>query len=205
MLEQLLYALCKKYTGDRNTIDILWQEISKAYNQDKRFYHNIFHIENVALQLIAVKSDISDWDAVLFAVFYHDIIYNVLKNDNEEKSAALAAERLAGLGCSKQVVAGCAALILATQNHETAMSSDVNYFIDADLSILGAEWDIYKQYADDIRKEYAEFPDAVYRPGRKKVLEHFIAMQQIFKTTYFFNRFEQTARYNLKKELQLLS
>lgn len=204
MPRQLFYSLCEKYTGNSKTIDVLWAEIEKTYQHKKRFYHTLTHIENVTLQLNAVKKQVRNWDAVLFAAFYHDIIYDALEKDNEEKSAELAEKRLTELGCSSDVVTSCSAMITATKKHQLESDSDVNYFTDADLSILGAEWTVYKQYAEDIRKEYAVFPDSIYKPGRKKVLEHFLTMQQIFKTAAFFDRFEQKAKNNLAKELQLL-
>jgi predicted metal-dependent HD superfamily phosphohydrolase len=48
------------------------------------------------------------------------------------------------------------------------------------------------------------FPDFVYKPGRKKVLLHFLAMERIFKTDYFFHKFELLAKQNLQKELEML-
>jgi len=59
-------------------------------------------------------------------------------------------------------------------------------------------------YYKNARKEYAIFPDFVYKPGRKKVLLHFLAMERIFKTDYFFHKFEMQAKQNLQKELEML-
>jgi len=78
-------------------------------------------------------------------------------------------------------------------------------FTDADLSILGAEWPIYHNYTDQIRQEYAIYPDFMYKPGRKKVLLHFLKMERIFKTDYFYITFEAQAIKNIKQELELYS
>jgi len=43
------------------------------------------------------------------------------------------------------------------------------------------------------------YPDLVYNPGRKKVLNHFLAMDSIFKTDYFYNKFDRQAKENLRK------
>jgi len=56
-----------------------------------------------------------------------------------------------------------------------------------------------------IRKEYKVYPDIIYKPGRRKVVQHFLAMERIYKTDYFFVRLEQQAKENLTKELTLLS
>ncbi|MNJ03033.1 hypothetical protein D3C73_1632060 [compost metagenome] len=56
-----------------------------------------------------------------------------------------------------------------------------------------------------MRQEYAIYPDLVYNPGRKNVLLHFLAMDRIFKTDYFFEKYEKPARENLRKEAELLA
>lgn len=183
----------------------MWGEIEKAYSNKKRYYHNLSHLQNLLLHLQVVKEEVKCWDTVLFALFYHDIIYNALKKDNEEKSALLADKRLSELGFARPDIELCKMIILATKGHDAHSNSDINYFTDSDLCVLGSEWNIYIEYADNVRKEYAIFPDIIYKPGRRKVLEHFISMKQIFKTPYFFKRFEASAKNNLKKELELLS
>lgn len=45
-------------------------------------------------QLVPFKEAFNNWHAIVFAVAYHDAIYNALRSNNEEKSALLAAERL---------------------------------------------------------------------------------------------------------------
>ena len=49
------------------------------------------------------------------------------------------------------------------------------------------------------------YPDLLYKPGRKKVLQHFLSMERIFKTEQFFSRFEDKARKNLLQEFETLS
>jgi predicted metal-dependent HD superfamily phosphohydrolase len=56
-----------------------------------------------------------------------------------------------------------------------------------------------------IRKEYNFYPDFMYKPGRQKVLQHFIQMPRIYKTDYFHDRYEEKARDNLHVELKELS
>ena len=59
-------------------------------------------------------------------------------------------------------------------------------------------------YLKNVRKEYSLYPNLVYNPGRKKVLQHFVEMEKIFKTEYFFEKFEAQAKENLKQELEQL-
>ena len=94
--------------------------------------------------------------------------------------------------------------VLATKKHAACDDTDTNYFTDADLSVLGQGWYVYSNYYRQVRKEYALYPDIIYIPGRKKVLQHFLQMERIFKTDHFFNKFELQARENIQKELEAL-
>lgn len=179
----------------------LWEEIDQAYGSKKRHYHTLAHLAHLYVQILAVKSHLKDWDSTLFALFYHDAVYKVHKTDNEEKSAELAVKRLKQLGAPLEIIDKCQALILATKTHVNSIDPDVNLFTDADLSILGSEWDAYADYVQKIRREYAVYPDLLYLPGRKKVLKHFLDMECIFKTDFFFERYEKTARENLAREM----
>lgn len=188
------------YTDDVALADNLWLEIQTCYTGKNRFYHTLAHLDNMLAQLSAVKGEIDNWPAVLLALYYHDVVYNPLKSDNEEKSADLAATRLASLSVPTEVTETTVRHILATKKHLASTDNDTNLFIDADLCILGADPESYSAYTQNIRKEYAIYPDFVYNPGRKKVLAHFLDMERIFKTPYFFEKYEQQARRNLMSE-----
>lgn len=140
----------------------------------------------------------------MFTLYYHDIVYNTAKSDNEEKSAVLAKKRLQQIHVQQEKIAFCVQQILATKSHIQTTNSDTNYFTDADLSILGQEWETYLSYLKNIKKEYAIYPDKIYNAGRKKVLKHFLNMDRIFKTDIFFNQFEAQAKKNLTNELNNL-
>jgi predicted metal-dependent HD superfamily phosphohydrolase len=198
MLKQTFLALTGKYTSNSQLQEDLWQEIETNYSADNRYYHNLHHLEYLLEKLTAVKQEINDWDTVLFSLYYHDIIYNATSNDNEEKSAECAAKDLQLLGLISDK---CVMQILATKGHTVSTDNDTNLFTDADLSILGESWELYQEYFQKIRKEYAIYPDAVYSPGRTKVLNHFLSMERIFKTDIFHEKFELNAKNNLTREL----
>ncbi|RZJ81020.1 MAG: hypothetical protein EOO47_05705 [Flavobacterium sp.] len=201
MLKETFVNLLSTYTQERELIDEFWAEIEKNYNGAKRFYHTLIHLENLLRQLTAVKAKIQNWDTLLFSLYYHDVIYNALKSNNEEKSAELAVARMVGLNLPQTMIDRCDAQILATKLHRQSDDNDTNYFLDADLSILGQPWEAYLKYSKNVRREYAIYPDLIYKPGRKKVLQHFISMERIYKTDYFFQELEATAKQNLEKEL----
>jgi len=204
MLKETFTKLLTKYTDEDRLINILWTEIEKNYTGKKRHYHTLQHLCNLLSQLTIVKGEIKNWETTLFTLYYHDIIYNASKSDNEEKSAKLAEKRMKEISVSKEIIEHCKKQILATKSHHKSIDSDTNYFTDADLSVLGQSWEKYALYYKNVRKEYAIYPAIIYNPGRKKVLNHFLSMDRIFKTDFFYNKFETQAKQNLQRELDSL-
>ena len=204
MLKETFIELLTNYTDNESLKNELWTEIDKNYSSKKRHYHTLEHLNNLLYQLTAVKSEIKNWETILFTLFYHDIIYNSLKSNNEEKSAELAEKRMKQIPVSKDKIELCKKQILATKSHIKSTDSDTNYFTDADLSVLGQNWETYLLYCKNVRKEYSIYPTLVYNPGRKKVLNHFLSMDRIFKTDFFYNKFELQAKQNLQQEIESL-
>jgi predicted metal-dependent HD superfamily phosphohydrolase len=195
--------LAQPFTDNGALVQRHWQQLQKNYGSRKRHYHNLRHIEDLLAHIEWARPQINDYPATLFAVFYHDAVYNVLKQDNEQKSAELAIAHLSQMGVPLAIQQQCAKLILATRHHAESDDGDCDHFTDADLAILGSPPERYRAYAAAIRKEYAVYPDFLYNPGRKKVLAHFRAMGRIYKTGLFYDRFEAQARQNITWELGL--
>ena len=204
MLKEIFIELLTKYTDNDRVKNELWTEIEKKYSCKKRHYHTLEHLDNLLSQLTDVKSEIQNWETILFTLFYHDIIYNSIKSDNEEKSAELAEKRMKQISVSNDKIELCKKQIFATKSHIKSTDSDTNYFTDADLSVLGQNWETYLLYCKNVRKEYSIYPTLVYNPGRKKVLNHFLSMDRIFKTDFFYNKFELQAKQNLQQEIESL-
>ena len=180
----------------------LYAALVAAYSGKGRHYHTMSHLEALVIQLTPHKDIIADWDTMLFTLFYHDAVYNALKSDNEEQSAALARNCMIQLSVPERQILRCEAQILATKNHAATTDNDTNLFTDADLSVLGQPWDVYSRYATAVRQEYSIYPDMLYKPGRKKVLTHFLAMPRIYKTPEFYHQCEEAARANITRELE---
>ena len=193
----------KNYLSDDHLILQHWKEIETKYLEAGRHYHNLSHLNSLLDVLKPIQNQFTSWDVLVMAIAYHDVVYNTLKQNNEEKSAALAVKRLTESGFPKNQVSACEEFILATKRHEER-SREINLFTDADLAILGAEKITYQQYTEQIRKEYAFYPDLIYKPGRKKVLNHFLQMDRIYKSAAFFEQYETQARINLQAELDSL-
>ena len=112
VLKETFIELLTNYTNNESLKNELWTEIDKNYSSKKRHYHTLEHLNNLLYQLTAVKSEIKNWETILFTLFYHDIIYNSLKSDNEEKSAELAEKRMKQIPVSKDKIELCKKQIL---------------------------------------------------------------------------------------------
>ncbi len=181
----------------------LWKGIFKAHNQSSRTYHNLSHLYSITeifdqFQPINVNRGVFYW-----ITFFHDYIYKSTKKDNEVKSAALAKQILTPLLPLDQVEI-ISTIIESTARHIPQMEvPEQLFFLDADLAILATEEGLYDKYTTAIRQEYQIYPDLLYRPGRKKVLTHFLERPHIYYTPAF-QEYEEIARSNLKRELEKL-
>jgi predicted metal-dependent HD superfamily phosphohydrolase len=185
-----------------NEINSLWLDLEKVYSKKLRYYHNLTHLEEMVFWFSKYKEKLQQPNEVLFSIFYHDFVYKVTRKDNELKSAEYAVGLLkSNYQLNKQLVFD---LIVATQFHQHNENEDCNWLIDFDLKILSKDWEDYKIYFQQIRKEYNIYPDFLYNPGRKKALEHFLANKNIYQTQEFRTLFEDKARENIIREIQEL-
>ena len=102
-------------------------------------------------------------------------------------------------------------MIEATATHalpdlgDEAANRDAAFFLDMDLSILGAPQGAFDSYEAAVRREYAWVDDKAWRSGRAAVLEKFLARPQIFHTEAFRQRFEAQARKNIARSIAALA
>jgi predicted metal-dependent HD superfamily phosphohydrolase len=182
-------------------------DLVRAYGEPHRHYHTLSHIANL-LQLLGEHEGIADSDAVTLAILFHDAVYDPARQDNEAASATLAREQLRLLGFPQQLLAKVERYILATEHGPSvpaAGDADLQVLLDLDLSVLAAAPDRYGAYAQSIRQEYAVVPDELYRPGRRRVLESFLARRHIYLTERLRALWEAPARANLSGEIARLT
>lgn len=203
-LKEKFLHLCTPFTKDPYLIDTLWSEIEKKHSEKGRHYHNLQHLDHMFSELDPVKNKLENYISISFSVFYHDVVYDAASKSNEEKSAELVESRLQELDIDQNLITKISRQIIATKSHQESDDSDTNYLLDADLSILGQDAETYREYTQKIRKEYSLYPDLLYKPGRKKVLRHFLELDSIFKTEDFREKYEKRARENILFEIENL-
>ncbi len=190
-------------------VNALWQDIAVRYDETQRAYHTSSHLQQLFAQFEQVKHKLNEPHIIALALYYHDVIYEPTRTDNELKSAEYAVEAL-GHYLSAEQCQHIYTLVIMTANHQLdelanpKKSSDAAYLLDMDLSILGASWPKYEHYAKAIRQEYMHVPLADYRTGRIAVLNGLLAHPKLYLTDYYYEQLEVQARDNIKREVDLL-
>ena len=183
------------------------------YSQEHRTYHSLEHIADVINLVIDCKTRLRSKRNVIWALIFHDAVYDPRSATNEADSVILAGQ----LGC-ELLASGVTdvpdleetrRLIMLTCHSSPSpnqlMDPDGAVLIDADLSILGASPDRFARYDADIRIEYKHVPERAFIAGRSAVLHSFLARDRIFASDEFFERYEGQARHNLDSALAKLN
>ena len=192
MLKNKFKTLTQNFSKDMTIINKLWEEIELAHSEPNRYYHTLKHLEHIYSELQSFELD----HTLEFAIFYHDIVYEIKKADNEEQSAKLCEKNLKLLTAPQELIINVTKLINETKTHEASNEKNA-LFLDADLAILGSNKKVYSQYIQNIRQEYALYSDNIYNKGRKKVLKSFLNKDKIYISDYFHHKYEKQAHQNI--------
>jgi predicted metal-dependent HD superfamily phosphohydrolase len=173
-----------------------WTQLSTLYTEPHRHYHHLGHI----------ASSLSEFDAtgsnnflIEGAIWFHDVIYDPKRGDNEAASIAWFLDATSSWLDPRSATA-ITRLIEAT-DFRLPLSDDPDsrLMVDIDLAILSASQDSYDDYCQAIRREYAHVSDEAFREGRAKVMAGFLE-RPIYRTEWFIGR-EERARENIVREL----
>ena len=189
----------------------LGRELVTRYGAVVRAYHDLRHLQEVldAVDLLADAAPAlpsADRDAVRLAAWFHDAVYDVRRDDNEEQSAQWARWTLPAYDVPDPVVAEVTRLVRLTRSHDPAPADTLGAILcDADLAILGTARQRYAEYARDVRSEYGHLDDATFAAGRRAVLGSLLDRPAIYATDTARRRWEEAARGNLEREIDALS
>lgn len=198
-------SLVSFYPSDKTIQDEIFQILKERHSEKSRFYHNFCHVKTLLELLESFADKIRDPKAIKFAIWFHDAIYDTQKSDNEAESAKLASEMLHKLKVNDETIELVKDLILATQDHSGRnLTYDAKLFLDMDLAMLGMNEEIYKEYSEAIRQEYAWVSESMYRRGRRRVLKSFIKREGIYFTDEMKVEYEERARKNINNEIKSL-
>ena len=191
-------------TFDRNNYE--WFEIIYNMYRKNDKYHSVHHVFSLLDRLEPLKKCVRNIEMIQAAIWFHDIIYDPKRNDNEEKSKQVF-QYYAGTRFSSYFIDNVGMFIMCTKDHKLPekdldphLLQDLKIFLDLDMSIFDTESKEYSLYAYNIRREYEKtVPN--YEEMRIKFLNSVLEKSNIFYTVYFK---DEKARENINWEIDLL-
>lgn len=182
----------------------LFQALIACYSEPHRRYHTTQHLDECLAKLREIRVAATHPEEIELALWFHDAIYDVRRQDNEEKSAEWARSTVLRAGLPVLIAERVHAMVMATRHDAVPTAPDERILVDVDLSILGADTWRFAEYECQIREEYSWVPDILFRPKRQRVLKEFLERPRIFSTEQFFNAYEAKARANLRRSIEQL-
>lgn len=188
----------------QQAIDEIFQFIDESYKHADRHYHTGHHIEQCLNQLDKT-SGIDEFSDSLrqqaeVAIWMHDVIYVPGANDNEELSAAYW-ERVAHGKATQSTVQSVALAIRETTHKKSPSTPLASLVVDLDLSGMGLSSEKFRSDGEDVRRELAYLSDTEYVNGQIRFFEALLARDSIYHTEHFYNLYEQSARENIRIQL----
>lgn len=181
-----------------------YERLLAMYAEPHRHYHNQLHIADCLKEFDLVRQLAVEPEAVEFAIWFHDAVYDTRAGDNEERSAKLAEDWLREAGASGAFLNSVRQLVLATKAHDATLHLDAPLLVDVDLSILGQSPERFWEYERAIRSEYDWVEQKIFASKRAEILERFLARPRLYLTAPCFERFEVQGRANLRASIERL-
>jgi predicted metal-dependent HD superfamily phosphohydrolase len=181
----------------------LIERLRARYAEPHRRYHTWDHVTSC----LAARRRITDaaLPEVDLALLFHDAVYEPLAHDNEARSAVLLVDEGRRAWLNEALLERARPLVAATRHDAVEPDTEeACVVVDADLSILGAERQVFEAYERAVREEYASVGDDAYRAGRAGVLRAFLERPAIYATRRGQRLWEAGARRNLERSLASL-
>ncbi len=189
-------------------------ELTTLLSERSRVYHNFQRIQMMLRDLTSFvessKQELSEnqIDAIKLAIWFHQAVYDAYSRTNEEDSVELFAswfDSIEDKKCDndeKELFSNVVNMILTSKNPEkydgTNLAMEV--FLDLDRAVLGKPMYIYKTYFQSISLELYNTTLKVFSTRRSHFIEKLLKRKSIYRTKYFQDKYEKTAKENLAVE-----
>lgn len=199
-----------EFGADRSDLERKLQGLLSRYNERHRHHHTFEHIQEKFGELLEHQDEVSDPLVLGFADLYHDAFNDPFAPPGRDEylSSILAQDELEPV-YGWRTAAKVGYFVAATATHkERENESDLNFFLDTDLSVLGSEPERYDRYANNIAREYEDVvPVGVYIPSRISVLQKLSTRSLglgVYTTEVMREKYEHQAQENIAREISLL-
>ena len=154
---------------DKWGIKVDYNILLSMWNESHRSYHTQNHLLELIEQINEQKSKLSQtqYEKLMLCALFHDIVYDPMRQDNEEKSAEFF------INCcsekSNPDLLEVKQMILDTKTHEatTDLSELFNHF---DMKVVEMDYEKLLEWERGIHDEYQSYGD-LYKHGRLQFLE----------------------------------
>jgi predicted metal-dependent HD superfamily phosphohydrolase len=143
------------------------------YSQPHRHYHTAQYLSECIGHFPVPGLVHQSFGEVALALCFHDAIYDVVRNDNEARSAEMAHQFVIARGGETAAASRIRQMGLATRHQARPSSHEAQMLVDIDLSILGSERKRFDQYERQVREEYRAIPCKIFSAARRQVLLSF--------------------------------
>lgn len=170
--------------------------VKNNYSEPHRIFHNWSHIES-GLKLLKDIPNISLEQKISW--LYHDVIYDIKSNKNEELSSLKAIDDIKQQKDNNKIDVNIVSIIINDTKSHIPSIKESEIILDIDMSSLAI-----KNYEDFVRlrilaaSEYSVFGKDLVIQGTKKFISELLSQNKIFYSENF-SYMNEIAFNNLKK------
>lgn len=181
----------------------IWEGVARYYCESHRHYHTLTHILNCLREFDRCIDRIQNRHCVELAIWFHDVIYEQGRGDNELQSSRYF-QAMCGRCFNEATIRTVCDLIVVTEHRHQPVTSDQQYICDIDLSSFGIPWEQFLGDSEALVEEEPVKDPGVIAQQKLKFLYALERREHIFYTDYFRRRLEDRARSNLRRYIEIL-
>ncbi|MDP2594009.1 MAG: pantetheine-phosphate adenylyltransferase [bacterium] len=188
---------------DRGDEDAFWCEVLTPYFEKHRTYHTWAHISAGLYELARIQRQLENPAATGLAWVGHDIVYDVWRDDNEERSALFVETLAKRLNLPNAIGRSASRMVRGTKKH-IGIHHDDCFLNDIDLAILGYPERDFDKYEEGVAAEYAlRYTPQEFAVGRMGWIANFrnTHPDRIYATDLFERRYGMQAQKNLRRSI----
>lgn len=216
---------CFEFTKESRTLfirtNIGTKLFNRFYGEENRHYHGKQHIvelltwHNIFLSDTRIKMSKAEDTFVKALIWWHDIVYDPRRKDNELTSAELFYHcmNMDSNKVKEPILQDVHLGILATTHFYNIYDihkdwkNPTLYMLDLDLMGLGGTWEDFSHNSINIRKEFSHVPEYDYCRARLEFFLKLIKRGYIYHNPYkhpLFDTLHKAALRNIKDEVQVI-
>ena len=180
------------------------------YKHPGRYYRTLDHIRYCLVKLDEVRELVPNPYIVELAIWFHNAIYKVWADDNEEGSADLAIffiTKLMGLDTLFAMRVGYLVKNSAyfKNSPKIHITRDAEFFLDIDLSWIGDTEDVFDRNNINVKREFDWMDPGELRIKQIVMFDFFLKREPLYLTEYFRDKYEAQARVNIGRAIRELT